>query len=213
MNGTDGVARTFDRWAADGRDDKLARGHRHSVHTILDSMDWSEPFSFLDVGCGNGWVVRRMASYDTCTRAVGIDKSSGMIGRAWSMASRPAEDYYVSALEDWSSDPFDVVFSMESLYYSTSVPNAMSHVHSLLRPGGTFVCGTDYYKENTETAVWGEMMGLPLQLHSEREWTSMFKQAGFETSAQHVTNSNGKARWQREIGTLFLVGMRPDVSS
>lgn len=206
----DGVARTFDEWAADGRDQMLAKNHSHSVHTILDSMDWSRPFSFMDAGCGNGWVVHRMASHPACTRAVGIDKSSGMIERAISMISYNVEEYYISALEDWRSDPFDVIFSMESLYYSDSVSHAVSCAYALLRPGGRFICGTDYYTENSATAVWADLLDISLQMHSESEWVDMFEQAGFHTSATHITDPQGDKPWKRNLGTLFLTGVRPE---
>jgi SAM-dependent methyltransferase len=206
----DGVAKVFDQWAADGRDQKLAEGHWHSVHTFLDTMDWSGQFSFLDVGCGNGWVVRRMAAYETCIRAVGIDKSTGMITRARAMTRRPAEEYHAASLEEWSAPPFNVVFSMESLYYSPSVPTAISKAYSLLVPGGTFVCGTDYYAENHDTARWADMVGVTMHMYAESEWLDMFEDAGFRTSTTHVTDPGGDARWKREAGTLFLTGTRPE---
>ena len=209
MADIDPVAREFDQWAADGRDKKLADGHSHSVRTFLDAMTWSEPFSFLDVGCGNGWAVRHMASYDTCIRAVGIDKSAGMIGRAKKMAGRGLEEYHAASLEGWESAPFDVAFSMESLYYSPSVPDALSKAYSLIVPGGIFVCGTDYYAENAETARWGDEMGIALHMYSEAEWADMFRDAGFRTSTRHVTNPAGDAGWKRELGTLFVTGIRP----
>lgn len=209
MDDADPVARVFDQWAADGRDQRLADGHGHSVRTFLDAMAWNEPFSFLDVGCGNGWVVRRMAAYDTCIRAVGIDKSAGMIGRAREMAGSGTEAYCAASLEEWESAPFDVAFSMESLYYSPSVPGALSKVYSLLVPGGTFVCGTDYYAENAETARWGDEMDITLHMYSEAEWVAMFEAAGFRTSATHVTNPASDIRWKRDLGTLFVTGTRP----
>ena len=30
-------------------------------------------FSAVDVGCGNGWVVRKLQSHDKCEYAMGID--------------------------------------------------------------------------------------------------------------------------------------------
>ena len=205
----DPVARVFDQWASDGRDQRLTDGHGHSVRTFLDAMTWNRPFSFLDVGCGNGWVVRKMAAYHTCIRAVGIDKSAGMIGRAREMAERETETYCAASLEEWESAPFDVAFSMESLYYSPSVPDAVSKVYSLLVPGGVFLCGTDYYAENAETARWGDEMDITLHMYPEAEWVAMFEAAGFRTSAIHVTNPAGDARWKRELGTLFVTGTRP----
>ena len=105
------------------------------------------------------------------------------------------------------AQPFDVVFSMESLYYSPSVPDAISKVYSLLVPGGTFVCGTDYYAENPDTAGWADTMDVTMHMYAESEWLDMFKEAGFRTSATRVTDPDSDTRWKRDAGTLFITGV------
>ena len=56
--------KTFDEWAQDGRDEKMASNHSKSVKRILSIINektnkFKTPFSFLDLGCGNGWVYKR----------------------------------------------------------------------------------------------------------------------------------------------------------
>lgn len=186
----------------------MAEGHRYSVFTFLDSLDWSSPFSFLDVGCGNGWVVRQTAARHMCTRAVGIDKSSEMIKRAYTMSTLPIEEYHAVSLEEWDAAPFDVVFSMEALYYSPSVQTALSKIYSLVAPGGKFICGTDYYTENEDTAHWSDMLDVTIHMYSESEWSGLFEKAGFQTSTTHILNPNSDIRWKRDVGTLFITGIR-----
>ena len=48
----------FDAWALNGRDLSMEKGHSKAVNKFLRSIDFTDSFSFLDVGCGNGWVVR-----------------------------------------------------------------------------------------------------------------------------------------------------------
>ena len=208
----DPVARVFDEWADAGRDRNLENGHRHSVDSILDTLDFGESFSFLDVGCGNGWVVRRMAADGRCARAVGIDKSEKMVQKARKMRTGEQERYHAVSLEEWESDPFDVIFSMETIYYAESVQRAISKAYEMLVPGGRFVCGTDYYRENPDTRHWDDMMDVRLHLHSEAEWVRMFERSGFEVSCVHVTQPGHPEAWKRELGTLFLLGTRPSRS-
>ena len=40
--------------------------HAKSVQKFLNSISFDKPFSFLDVGCGNGWVVRKIAEMKLC---------------------------------------------------------------------------------------------------------------------------------------------------
>lgn len=206
--GGDRTARVFDQWAADGMDADLEKGHRYSVDTFLDSLDMGEPFSFLDVGCGNGWVVRKMAAHPLCTRAVGIDKSAQMIRRAEQLRRSDIEEYRAVPLERWDAPPFRMAFSMESMYYVESFREGISKVYSLLEPGGIFACGTDYYVENKETAWWGEQLDITMHRLSQSQWEEAFRQAGFRTTSSRIRN-RGKTGWQRDHGTLFITGIRP----
>ena len=205
----DRTAKVFDEWATDGRDRDLERGHAHSVNAILGTAPFGEPFSFLDVGCGNGWVVRKVAANPLCTRAVGIDKSAQMIRNAQDRRVSPLEEYHAVSLEGWESEPFKVAFSMESLYYAESLPGAISRVYSLLSLGGVFLCGTDFYTENPETAGWANAMDVTMHMHSEPEWTAMFREAGFKTTSTRIRDPASQVRWKREQGTLLVTGVRP----
>ena len=50
----------------------MEKGHSKTVNKFLKSIDFADSFSFLDVGCGNGWVVRAMAENTKCSRALGM---------------------------------------------------------------------------------------------------------------------------------------------
>ena len=69
----------FDAWALNGRDLSMEKGHSKAVNKFLRSIDFTDSFSFLDVGCGNGWVVRAMAEHAKRAHSLGIDVRAGMI--------------------------------------------------------------------------------------------------------------------------------------
>ena len=56
----DGVRKTFDEWAQNGRADLMEVEHGKNVLKLLKTIQFNMPFTFLDVGCGNGSVVRHI---------------------------------------------------------------------------------------------------------------------------------------------------------
>ena len=205
----DKTTKLFDVWANTGRSEDMEKGHGITVNQFLDKLSLKDNFRFLDIGCGNGWVVRKMSQKPLCIKAIGIDKSKMMIKNAKSKISSKKESYFVTELESWSTkEKFDVIFSMESLYYSVPMEPALEKVFNLLKKDGIFYCGTDFYSDNTLTTRWVKDMNIPMDLRSEKEWKQMFREVGFITRSKHVTDLKNKSKWKREFGTLFVIGRK-----
>ena len=135
----DGVQKTFDKWAQNGRAELMEIEHGKNVSKFLDSISFEKPFSFLDMGCGNGWVVRKMSEMENCKKAIGIDKSKKMIIQAKKKISNKKQSFVHTDIESWKyNGKFDYIFSMESLYYADSIDVALRKIFKLLKPGGNF---------------------------------------------------------------------------
>ncbi len=173
----DKTSKLFDVWAKTGRSEDMEKGHGTTVNQFLNKLSIKQNFRFLDIGCGNGWVVRKMSQHPSCIKAIGIDKSKMMIKNAKSKILSEKENYFVTDLETWKTkEKFDIIFSMESLYYSVPMEPALEKVFKLLKKGGIFYCGTDFYSDNTLTTRWIKDMNVPMDLRSEKEWKKMFKE-------------------------------------
>ena len=206
----DTVEETFDAWALNGRAELMQREHGKNVVKFLQDVSFDRPFTFLDVGCGNGWVVRMIAEKKNCKKAVGIDKSGNMVAQAGKKSRSKKEAFLHTDIESWEyKGGFDFVFSMESLYYADSIKAALEKIYSMLNPGGVCFCGTDFYAENRATAKWADAMKVRMHLHSKDEWVALFEDAGFATSARQVTNPADAKKWKRDMGTLFITGTKP----
>jgi len=207
----DEVSRIFDYLADTGKADKFEHEHSYSVLTLLKSVKFKDSFTILDVGCGSGWTVRHFARIAGCRRVVGIDKSPGMIKEAISKKSTSKEEYKATDIESLRGGKFDYVFSMEALYFAESAEAAIRKIYTLLKPGGRFFCGVDFYAENKHTRRWAGMVSITLKLHSKNEWRKFFKNAGFtDIKTKQIKDSGSRQAWRREYGTLFISGTKPD---
>ena len=205
----DKISKKFDEWAINGKAESMEKGHGKNVLKFLKKISFDQPFSFLDVGCGNGWVIRHVTEIPTCKKAVGIDKSKKMITQANKKITNYKENFIHTDVESWKfTGKFDFIFAMESIYYSDSMEKAIKKIYKLLKPGGKFFCGTDFYTENKDTAKWAKMMKVQMHLHSKKEWKEFFKNAGFSVQTKQIKDSKGNEKWKREMGTLFIIGTK-----
>ena len=211
MKNMDGVRKTFDDWAQNGRAELMETEHGKNVVKFLKTISFDKPFTFLDVGCGNGWVVRKIANEKNCKKSIGIDKSRKMIIQSKKKIESKNEEFYHTDIESMKyKGKFNFIFSMESLYYADSIEIALEKIFKLLKPGGQFFCGTDFYTNNKATSRWAGIMKIQMHLHSQKEWKEFFKNAGFIVKTKHIKDSKNKKKWKREYGTLFITGTKPE---
>ena len=207
----DGVRKTFDKWAQNGRAELMEIEHGKNVLKFLQTISFDKPFTFLDVGCGNGWVVRKIAKEKNCKKSIGIDKSKKMIQEAIKKTSMKNEEFIYTDIESLKyRGKFDFIFSMESLYYADSIEIALEKIFKILKPGGQFFCGTDFYTDNKDTARWASIMKIQMHLHSKNEWKKFFQNTGFVVKTKHIKDLKNTKKWKREFGTLFITGTKPE---
>lgn len=197
----------FSEWADVGRDEGMERGHSASVEVMLKELleGWNRPFRAMDIGCGNGWVVRRLSAHALCSHASGVDGAPSMIAKARTID--PDGDYIEAMLPEWTPGaPYDLVHTMECLYYLEDPLGFLQTLHDeWMLPGGRLVIGVDHYTENPASHDWGPSLNVHMALLSMDDWTSGLKEAGFtDITAMQV---GAKEDW---AGTLVLTANRRD---
>ena len=195
----------FSEWADIGRDEGMEKGHTPSVNAMLQRLleDWKTPFTAIDVGCGNGWVVRRLAAHPLCEHVSGVDGAVSMIEKARSVD--PEGEYIHAMLPDWRpSKPVDLLHTMEVLYYLDKPRPFLTVLHDQwLKPGGRIVIGVDHYFENPSSHDWGPSLNVHMALLTIDEWKQGLEDAGFiNVEASQVGAKEG---WN---GTLVLTARR-----
>ena len=196
----------FGEWAEHGKDTGMEKGHASAVKDMLrfslqERASLRKDFSFLDLGCGNGWVIRKVEKNPMCTRSVGIDGAKQMIEKAINTESK--SEYLLKNLDTYESpEKFDVIHSMEVLYYLEDPALTIKKItDSWLNKGGRLIAGIDLYYENQESHSWEEKVGTKMMMLKEAEWIEIFSSAGLQEVESW--RSNQSHDW---AGTLVLTG-------
>ena len=193
----------FSQWVLDGKDEGMEKNHSNAVNVMLDEIIGSQtdPFSIIDAGCGNGWVVRKIINHPLCVKAIGVDGSKEMIDKARSLDSDGA--YFCSDLMDWSpKEKVNFVHSMEVLYYLREPEKFIMHVlENWLLEKGTIIMGMDHYLENLNSYSWPTDLNTYMNLKSIQDWIKLFKGCGVSQIVSFQTNE-----LQNFPGTLVLKG-------
>lgn len=193
----------FGNWALTGRDEIMAHGHADSVRAMLELVIIDQKkFSFMDVGCGNGWVVKKILDHPHCQYVAGVDGSQHMIDKAKSMGI--GGEFFCEDISHWIPPrTFDIVHSMEVFYYLEQPDKLIRNIFDFwLNPLGKLIMGIDFYEENTPCHSWQEDCGInTMQLFSKNIWIDFFREAGFRKITSH--HFGAKDEWK---GTLAVMG-------
>src|SRR5215469_2783495 len=172
----------FNRWAEAGRGEGMERDHLPIVLPMLEKMRIAARDNVLDVGCGSGWLARRMANLAPEGRVVGMDISDEMIGLARRTSAEQENILYVTgevAEIPWEAKFFHHAISVESAYYWPDPRAGIRDIFRVLRPGGAMWMLINYYRDNVHCHQWGSLLAVETQLLAASEWMEIMREAGF----------------------------------
>tara|TARA_B100000459_G_C8549177_1_gene188647 strand:- start:308 stop:925 length:618 start_codon:yes stop_codon:yes gene_type:complete len=198
----------FNQWAQVGKDKGMEQNHAKSVEDMLnfalrERYSIEKKFNFLDLGCGNGWVVQRIAKEQLCYESTGIDGADHMIKNA--KKKDPVSEYILTDINSYQpKKKFDLIHSMEVLYYLDDPKRIIKNIYnSLMKINGRLIIGIDLYFENQDSHTWEERVGTKMKMLKESEWISFFELAGFKEIKSW--RSNKQKDW---AGTLVITGKK-----
>ncbi len=176
----------FNRWAEAGRGEGMEQEHLPITLPVLEKMSLAPADNVLDVGCGAGWLSRRLAKRVPQGRVVGMDISEEMIRRA----RRASVDFdnlmFVTgevAEIPWQPNFFSHVISVESSYYWPDPGAGIRDIFRVLGEDGSAWMLINYYRDNPHCHQWGDLLAVRTHLLSADEWADFFRAAGFNNVA------------------------------
>jgi ubiquinone/menaquinone biosynthesis C-methylase UbiE len=150
------------------------------IHRALLNMIPAEmaPQVILDIGCGTGRLLRKLASRFPSASLIGVDPAERMIAEA--RRRTPGATFYVGQAEDLPlpAASLDLVVSTTSFHHWRDQALGVRQVGCVLRPGGCFVLAD----------VLPPYLIYKITRHGR--WASpaavreMFSQAGLDVQAQ-----------------------------
>ena len=184
----------------------------NSSHSNL--TDWGlthvpieKQFRALDVGCGGGRTIQKLAAAATEGKVVGIDYAAGSVTasrrtNADLIKSGRVEIRHASVSRlPFSDDSFDLVTAVETQYYWPDLVTDMKEILRVLKPGGTLIVIAESYMGARYAAVQRPVMWLlRSKLLSLDEQKELFSTAGF-TSVQVFE--------ERDRGWMCATGRKP----
>lgn len=218
----------FNRWATEGRGETMERHHWRIAEKTIARMQIEPSHRILEVGCGDGWASRLLASLVPEGAVVGIDVSDEMI-RLGREKSGDHENLLLTpgAADDvpWAEDYFDRVISIESAYYWPAPERAAREIFRVTAYEGRIFVLMNLYEENPYSHHWADKLPVPVNRMSAADWARVFSNAGFAavetaqisddspipedfTGDVHWTTRADRVEFQK-IGALLLTGSKP----
>jgi SAM-dependent methyltransferase len=205
------LRKEFNRWAEAGRGEGMERDHLPITLPVLEKMGLMATDNVLDVGCGSGWLARRLAKRVAEGRVVGMDVSDEMI-RVARRSSLDFENILYATGEvgeiPWEANFYNHAISVESAYYWPEPGAGIREIFRVLRPGGHAWILINYYRDNPHCHQWGPLLAIPTNLLSAEEWMRFFQAAGFgEVEQERIEDRSPSpevytGRWFRDGGQL-----------
>jgi SAM-dependent methyltransferase len=168
-------------------------GHSGLTRWGLAKVEISENATVLDIGCGGGRTLERLASPPRLGKAIGIDYSKDAVAVARKRNQRLIASGRVEVVHgSVSSMPFpdatfDFVSAVESYYFWPDIAADLAEVRRVMKPSGQLVIiagmyrGSRFDKRNERLIRAGGMRCFSVQ-----EFEETLKDAGFPMVAVTV---------------------------
>ena len=155
-------------------------------------------FTILDVGCGGGKTIERLAAAASSGTVFGVDHSPTSVAAARQLNAAAIAAGRVDVLQGsvsrlpFSNDTFDLVIAVETHYYWPQPIDDGREILRVLKPGGRLVVIAETYRGET----FDKLLAIPMKLLRARyltlrEHQELFTAAGFADVAIHAERRKG----------------------
>ncbi len=171
----------------------------------LEHVAIEPQWRILDVGCGGGQTLRRMADLATAGRVDGVDYAPASVDIARQTnadlieAGRASVQQASVSKLPFADNSFDLATAVETHYYWPDLPNDVREVLRVLKPGGRFVLIAETYRGRRMDWLYGPAMRLLLRATylSLDEHRALLTGAGFANVAVDARPARG---WMCAMG-------------
>jgi len=180
--------------------------HGTMTEWALQELRVPRDAAILDVGCGGGSTVQKLAAITPEAHVVGVDFSATSVAvsqetnaEAIKSGRVRIEQASVAALP-FPDCTFDLVTAVETHYYWPDLPANVREIYRVLKPGGQFVLIAETYRGGPFRLLYGIVMPLlRAAFLTDEQHRQLLIQAGFtDVATQHKSGRNWIAAMGRK---------------
>lgn len=187
------------RWF--GRIIAWTMNHSHAAMTDwgLNHVEIGKRFTILDVGCGGGRTIEKLAAQANEGVVCGIDHADGSVAasrqvNAQLIAAGRVEIRQASVSQlPFPNERFDLVTAVETHYYWPDLLSDLREIRRVIRPGGALLILAEHHKGGRFDTLATFMLKALRATHlSLDEYRALLVEAGYG-NVQVASHPNG--RW------------------
>lgn len=149
----------------------------------------------LDIGCGGGININRMA--EKAKKVYGVDYSIESVKLSREVNEKLIRDGKVEIQEGnvknlpFEEDTFDIVTAFETVYFWPDIEKCFGEVKRVLKPGGTFLIGMESNgSDNLIMKFWKHF--IDMELYTDEEITSFLQNNNFSEITAYIKDGRKK---------------------
>jgi ubiquinone/menaquinone biosynthesis C-methylase UbiE len=154
--------------------------------------------AILDIGCGGGSTVHKLAAMAPEAKIIGLDYSAASVAVSRDTNARQIETGRVQieqgsvAALPFPDCTFDLVTAVETHYYWPDLPANVREVMRVLKPGGSFALIAETYRGGPFRMLYGLVMPLiRAAFLTDEQHRNLLTQAGLvEVATRHLPGKN-----------------------
>ena len=176
--------------------ERMNQSHYEVTGWALSYWEIQEDDRVLDIGCGGGATLHRMAEKVTSGHVTGVDYSDVSVETSRRNNEKNISSGKMDVLEGsvenlpFADDSFDKIITVESFYFWPDPQENLKEVFRVLKRGGTFLLVADVYgRDDLPEAVVENINRFHLFNPTLEEFRNLFERAGF--AEIHVHEKEG----------------------
>ncbi|HLW35137.1 MAG TPA: class I SAM-dependent methyltransferase [Chthoniobacterales bacterium] len=169
---------------------EMNRHHSKLTDWGLSHVKIKKTDTILDVGCGGGRTINKLAAMASDGKVHGIDYSEESVTAAHRANTRWIDIGRVRIREgtvsqlDFADNTFDLVTAIETHLFWPDLPSDLREIYRVLRPLGTLLIVAEIYKggrhlEGVRKQIFEKHLAANMNLLTADEHSDLFTTAGF----------------------------------
>jgi ubiquinone/menaquinone biosynthesis C-methylase UbiE len=183
-------------------------GHNKLTDWGLNFLNIKNDNIIMDIGCGGGRTVSKLAKIAFKGKVYGIDYSDESV-RISSIVNHHLINQGIVNIQKssvssipFSDNHFDIITAIETYFLWPELDNDLKEVLRVLKPQGKLLVVSEVYKSDKST-TWTEAINkardvISMNIHTKEEFTQLFIRAGYINVEVHDNPEKG---WICGIGT------------